>query len=66
MIFVVEPADFDKREYEAMERASQIAEKRYAKMLVDRDKQLQNMMKVVECARAELNLNAYCKMYTGW
>ena len=62
------PSDFDKREYEAMERASQMAEKRYAKMLVDRDKQLRDDIDESSgmCSEPELNLNAYCKMYTGW
>jgi hypothetical protein len=62
------PADFDKREFEAMEKARDIAEKRYAKLLVDRDKQLRDDIDESSgmCSEPELNLNPYCKMYTGW
>ena len=62
------PHDFDKREFEAMERAGQLADRRYTKVLSDRDKQLRDDIDESSgmCSEPELNLNPYCKMYTDW
>ena len=62
------PHDFDKREFEAMEQAAQLADRRYTKVLSDRDKQLRDDIDESSglCSEPELNLNPYCKMYTDW
>jgi hypothetical protein len=62
------PHDFDKREFEAMEKAAQLADRRYTKVLSDRDKQLRDDIDESSglCSEPELNLNPYCKMYTDW
>ena len=51
-----------------MERAGQLADRRYTKVLSDRDKQLRDDIDESSgmCSEPELNLNPYCKMYTDW
>ena len=62
------PADFDKREQNSLAHAASTARKRFERMAAVKEQRLKDDIdeNTGLCSEPELNLNPYCRDYTGW